>query len=108
MKVNWCHGKDTIKRKIALNKIMAIKNNDEGEKLNKDEQNLKSCDKIESINLLKDIKSRYILIDRFTNEGLDMVHLEYIRTWSSTNLELPGLYYLFIFTFLLNNNKIIF
>ena len=84
---------------------MAIRHNDEREKLNKDEQNLISCDKMESINLLKGIKSRYILIDRFTYEGLDMVLLEYIRTWSSTNLELPGLHCLFIFIFLLTNNK---
>ena len=84
---------------------MAISHNNEREKLNKDEQNLISCDKIESINLLKGIKSRYILIDRFTYEGLDMVLLEYIRTWSSTNLELPGLHCLFIFIFLLTNNK---
>jgi hypothetical protein len=52
-----------------------------------------SCDAIDSINILKEIKSSYILIDRFTYDGLDMVLLEYIRTWSPTNLELPGLHF---------------
>jgi len=81
---------NTISRKLAFNKIMSIKNEAQGGYITINETNLNFHKPIDHINILKDIQTRYILVDRFTYESLEMFLLENIRSLSSTNFDLPG------------------
>ena len=79
-----------MSKKITLNQIMAAKSENEDSYSNFNENKLSLRNPIDKIDILKDISTRYILVDKFTYEGLEMLLLESIRSFSSTCLEVPG------------------
>ena len=69
---------------------MALKSENEDGYSNFNKNKLSLRNPIDKIDILKDISTRYILVDKFTYEGLEMLLLESIRSFSSTCLEVPG------------------
>ena len=78
--VCWHEGKVKISKKITLDKLIAMKTENQAAYVKHEINGHK----------LEDLCSRYILIDQFTYGNSEMFLVEKIRTSSSLNLEVPG------------------
>ena len=87
--VSWYEGNDKISKKLAIDKLIAMKTEKQANYVNFNEQKSVFCENRDQNLILKYLCTRYVLIDKFTYENSEMFLLEKIRSFNSLNLEVP-------------------